>query len=124
MGEEPGQEPAERQGGALDQEARQELLPIAGEGKRDPPEEQSSGPHRARVRCSTELAGWPDRADDRHRAGQSQNRTAELCLQHPSAGDAGTDGSRIREWGARRVPKRAAGLTKHRLLTTNYEPKS
>jgi hypothetical protein len=45
-------------------------------------EEQSSGPHRTRVRCSTEFAGWPDCADDRHRAGESQNRTAEPCLQY------------------------------------------
>jgi transposase, IS5 family len=43
---------------------------IAGAGEREPPEEQSSGPHRARVRCSTDLAGWPDRTDDRHRAGE------------------------------------------------------
>jgi IS5 family transposase len=52
---------------------------------------------RARVRCSTQLAGWPDCEDDRHRAGESQNRPAEPCLQHPPAGDAGTDGCRIRE---------------------------
>jgi hypothetical protein len=37
----------------------------------------------------------PDRADDRHRAGESQNRTAEPCLQHPPAGDAGADGRRM-----------------------------
>jgi IS5 family transposase len=33
---------------------------IAGAGEREPPEEPSSSPHRARVRCSAELAGWPD----------------------------------------------------------------
>jgi hypothetical protein len=40
--------------------------------RRNPSEEQGSGPHRARVRCSTDLAGWPDRADDRYRAGESR----------------------------------------------------
>jgi bifunctional non-homologous end joining protein LigD len=68
---------------------------IPGAGEREPPKEPSSSPHRARIRCSTELAGWPDRTDDRHRAGESQNRPAESCLQHPPAGDAGTDGCRI-----------------------------
>src|ERR1700684_4030964 len=68
---------------------------LEGADEREPPEEQGSGPHRARVRCSTELAGRPDRADNRHRAGASQNRTAEPCLQHPPACDAGTDGRRI-----------------------------
>src|ERR1700730_14241431 len=71
---------------------------IEGAGEREPPKEQSSGPYRARVRCSTELAGWPDRADDRHRAGESQNRIAELCLQYQPAGDAGADGCRMREY--------------------------
>ena len=58
---------------------------------------KSSSPHRARIRCSTELTRWPDRPDDRHRAGESQNRPAEPRLQHPPAGDAGTDGCRINE---------------------------
>src|SRR6516164_5644033 len=65
---------------------------IPGPGEREPPKEPSSSAHRARVRCSTELAGWPDRKDDRHCAGESQNRPAVPCLQHPPAGDAGTDG--------------------------------
>src|SRR5579864_383194 len=96
---------------------------IAGAGEREPPEEQSSGPRRARVRCSTDLPGWPDRTDDRHRAGEGQNRPAEPCLQHPPAGDAAADGCRMR--GS--VPGASqAGTwpTKHSLLTTNYEPKS
>jgi len=59
---------------------------IASAGERKSAKEQSSSPDRARVWCSTDLAGWPDRA------GESQNRTAEPCLQHPPAGDAGTDG--------------------------------
>jgi hypothetical protein len=68
---------------------------IAGAGEREPPQEPSSSPHRARVRCSAEFTGWPDRTDDRHRAGEGQDRPAEPCLQHPPAGDAETDGCRI-----------------------------
>jgi hypothetical protein len=29
-------------------------------------------PHRARIRCSTELTGWPDRTNDRHRAAKAK----------------------------------------------------
>ena len=96
---------------------------IAGAGEREPPEEQSSGSHRARIRCSTEFAGWPDRADDRHRAGKSQNRTAEPRLQHPPVGDAATDGCSIRE-SVPDASQAGARRTKQSLLTTNYEPKS
>jgi hypothetical protein len=34
---------------------------IAGAREREPPQEQTSSPHRARIRCSTELTRWPDR---------------------------------------------------------------
>jgi hypothetical protein len=54
--------------------------------------------------------------DDWHRAGEGQNRPAEPCLQHPSAGDAGTDGCRIREKCARRVP---SGRLAHQTQVTH-----
>src|SRR5215471_14124170 len=91
--------------------------PIAGAGKREPPEEQSSGPHRARVRCSTDLAGWPHRTEDRHRAGEGQDRLAEPRLQHPPPCDAGAVGCRIKDESARSAQ---TGAWAHS-FTTNQE---
>ena len=56
-------------------------------------------------------------------AGESQNRPAEPCLQHPPAGDVGTDGCRIGS-SVPGVPHAGAWRTKRRIFTTNYEPKS
>src|SRR3954451_9221539 len=61
---------------------------IEGAGECEPSKEQNSGPHRTRVRCTTDRARWPDCSDDRHRAGESQNWPAEPCLQYPPARDA------------------------------------
>jgi len=61
------------------------------------PCEQGSGSHRARVRCSANIAGRSDYTHDRHRAGESQDRPAEPRLQYPPARDAGADGGRITE---------------------------
>ena len=67
------------------------------------------GTHRARVRYSTDLAGGPDRTDDRNRAGESQDRLAEPRLRHQPACGAGADGCRIREKCAQCAPKGVAG---------------
>src|SRR5258707_12292368 len=45
--------------------------------------------------------GWSDRKDDRHRAGESQNRPPEPRLQHPPSCHAGADGYLMREECAR-----------------------
>jgi hypothetical protein len=86
-------------------EPQSSAIPSAGE--REPPKEPSSSPHRARIRCSTELAGWPDRTDDWHRAGESQNGPAELAYN-------------IR----RLVTLERTGAPINCILTTDYEPKS
>src|SRR5258706_9416812 len=66
-------------------------------GERKPQKEPDSGSRRARIRCSANLPGWSDRKDDRHRAGESQNRPPEPRLQHPPSCHAGAHGYRIRE---------------------------
>jgi hypothetical protein len=70
---------------------------IESTGERQPPEEQGAGSCRACVRCSAKLARQSDREDDRHRAGKSHDRPAELGLQHRPACDAGADGRRMSE---------------------------
>ena len=54
-------------------------------------QEPDTRSHRACVRSAAELAGRPDRANDRHRAGARQDRLAEPGLQHSPPGDAGAD---------------------------------
>jgi transposase, IS5 family len=64
---------------------------IKGAGEREPPEEQGSGSHRARVRCSANLTGRSDCTDDRHRAGhkkRTRNRaksTAKMAVHRSGA---------------------------------------
>ncbi len=70
---------------------------IEGAGERKPQKEPDSGSRRARIRCSANLPGWSDRKDDRHRAGESQNRPPEPRLQHPPSCHAGAHGYRMRE---------------------------
>jgi hypothetical protein len=97
---------------------------IAGAREREPPQEQTSSPHRARILCTTELTRWPDRTDDRHRAGESQNRPAEPCLQHPPTGECWI-GSLPHKGVVRPArPQAGARRTKQSLLTTNYALKS
>src|SRR5262249_37967174 len=64
--------------------------------KREPQQKQNSRPRRARVRSSTDRAGWPDRAHDWHRASARQNWLAEPGLQHSAPCDAGADRRRMR----------------------------
>src|SRR6266550_2476065 len=69
---------------------------LEGERGGEPEEESGSRSRRARVRGSGDFIGWPDRSDDRHRQGTSEDRITEPRLQHPSPRDTRTDGRRMR----------------------------
>jgi hypothetical protein len=58
--------------------------------------ESGSCSRRARVRCSADLTGRSDRADDRNRQSTSKDRIAKPRLQHPSSRDTRTDGRRMK----------------------------
>jgi hypothetical protein len=79
-----GRDRGEAQGARLAQSHSSACEPqsyaIESTGERQPPEEQGSGSRRARVRCSANIAGWSDCTDDRYRAGESQDRSAEPRL--------------------------------------------
>ena len=68
-----------------------QALAVGSASEGEPQEKQNSRSRRARVRSSTDCAGWPDRTHDRHRESASENWLAEPGLQHSAPGDAGTD---------------------------------
>src|SRR5204863_2906762 len=78
---------------------------LEGERGGEPEEESGSRSHRARVRGSGDFIGWPDRSDDRHRQGTSEDRITEPRLQHPSPRDTRTDGRRMRVASVYAVPE-------------------
>jgi len=83
---------------------------IESAGDREPPEEQGSGSHRARVRRTANITGRSDYTHDRHRAGESQDRLAESRLQYPPACDAGASSHSGRRTLITRLAERGVDL--------------
>src|SRR5262249_51050073 len=72
-----------------------QALAVASASECEPQQKQNSGPRRARIRCSADRAGRPDRAYDWHRASAREDWLAEPGLQHSPPCDAGADRRRM-----------------------------